>query len=350
MTCAWGIDVGMFEGNAYGYSLASRKLQWAAQDCGLLDPYSDIVLSFCHPDFFRPVPRKVNVLFTMYENPQLPQKFIDSMNTADAIIAPSQWCADVFREHTALPIYVVPLGVDTNEYIGVKRPRPYNRPFRWLWIGADNVRKGWIAVVECWMRYFLCRWDTELYVKTTITQQDIVGGLISDLPICVELGKGAKRQMGPNITVDYRNVSQLEMLKLYAAADGFLFPSMGEGFGLTLLEAMATALPCLAILKTGVTEFASRSNCFGIRHDEVDVAVEWPGRPDLSHTAKGYRADLHDMARQMGWMMNHWRKITETGMRAHRRAQQFTWDESAQKLGRVIETIGAAKDRRAAAV
>jgi glycosyltransferase involved in cell wall biosynthesis len=344
------MDAGTFEGNAYGYSLASRKLHWAAQDCGLISKDSDIVLSFCHPDVFESVPEKFNVLFTMYENAQLPPGFVSKMNLADAIIAPSQWCADVFRQFSNLPIYVVPLGIDPKEYIGVKRPRPRNRPFRWLWVGADNIRKGWVSVIEVWRRYFLTRWDTELYLKTTLTQGDIITSMLTDQPVCAVARQGVKRQMGPNITIDCRNVSQLEMLKLYAEADAFLFPTMGEGFGLTLLEAMATALPCLAVLHTGVTEFASRSTCFGIRYDECDVKVDYAEKPELSHVAIGYRADLHDMARQMGWMMNHWRKITETGLRAHRRARQFTWDESAQKLGRVLETIGAAKDRRAAAV
>jgi glycosyltransferase involved in cell wall biosynthesis len=345
--CRWGIDVGRYEGNSYGYSLSNTRLMEAAEKRGMLNRRADIIVSLCHPEFFQRQPDKINVLFTMYESETLPPGMTIPMNRADAIIVPSQWCADVFRRYTQLPIYVVPLGVDTTEYIGVKRPRPYNKPFRWLWVGADNLRKGWVAVVETWRRYFLPRWDTELYLKTTITKEDIRSAILKEEPICAVGGQGVMRQMGPNITMDSRNISQLEMMKLYAAADGFLFPTMGEGFGLTLLEAMATALPCLAVLKSGVMEFASRSTCFGIRYDEVEMDVAWVAKPELSHKTIGYRADLHDMARQMDWMMKHHRKITETGMRAYRRAQGFTWDESARKLERVLETI--AMDRPATA-
>src|SRR5262252_3935466 len=107
-TCAWVIDVGAFVGNAYGYSLANRRLYTSSVDCGLIDPNSNIVVWFCHPDLFEPVEGKVNVLFTMYENRPLGESFVKMMNRADALIVPSQWCADLFREHSTLPIYVVP--------------------------------------------------------------------------------------------------------------------------------------------------------------------------------------------------------------------------------------------------
>jgi glycosyltransferase involved in cell wall biosynthesis len=50
--------------------------------------------------------------------------------------------------------------------------------------------------------------------------------------------------------------SELEMAALYRASQGLIFPSLYEGFGLPLLEAMALGVPVLASNTTCIPEVA----------------------------------------------------------------------------------------------
>jgi len=51
-----------------------------------------------------------------------------------------------------------------------------------------------------------------------------------------------------------------ELSEIYASADCFAFPSATETFGNVVLEAMASAIPVVAVAKGGVTDFLSHNN------------------------------------------------------------------------------------------
>jgi glycosyltransferase involved in cell wall biosynthesis len=72
----------------------------------------------------------------------------------------------------------------------------------------------------------------------------IAGGAVPGL---ADAGGGAgARYLG--------RVSDSELRALYAAADGFLFPSLHEGFGIPPLEAMALGVPVLAARRAAMPE------------------------------------------------------------------------------------------------
>ena len=126
------------------------------------------------------------------------------MNRADAIIVPSQWCADVLRRYTQLPIYVVPLGVDTTEYIGSSARVPTTSRSAGCGSGPTICARVGLLSWKHGGAHFLPRWDTELYLKTTITKEDIRSAILKEELDCAVGGQGVMRQMGPNITMDSR--------------------------------------------------------------------------------------------------------------------------------------------------
>jgi hypothetical protein len=211
-------------------------------------------------------------------------------------------------------VATVPLGLDPAQFPLVQRRRP-GRPFRWLWVGAHNLRKGWVEVGEAWKRGFLHRHDCELYLKTTDRQNQ-------------------QTWRTGNITSDTRVLSGAELVDLYASADGFVFPSMGEGFGLTLLEAMASGLPCVTTLYGGATEYADPSVCLGVRYDSCIMSVHAEGCDPIVEPA--VRADVPDLIEKMRWIMEHPDRARRMGQRARDRALTYSWDAAAQRLVEVL--------------
>jgi len=203
------------------------------------------------------------------------------------------------------------------------------------------MRKGWKEVLEAW-KYrgvdgrtpsFLDDPRCELYMKTT-----------DERPI---LHKSA------NVIVDSRRIMDSELVGLYADADGFVFPSMGDGFGLGALESMATALPLVTCVHTGIADFADASVCRPVKFKPVKVMVIIP--PTLKelgledHPTTAHEADIKDLVKQMRWVMDHWVKSRDMAIRGFKRARKFSWEAAGREMINVLEQIesGNVQDARA---
>lgn len=108
-------------------------------------------------------------------------------------------------------------------------------------------------------------------------------------------------------------VSDEDMPSAYSAADAFVFPSLGEGFGIPLIEAMACGTPVVASNVSCIPEVAGEAAVYCNPEEPMDIAqaMKLILQPDL-------RASLKKMGLD--------------------RAKMFTW------LGTAIETEAAYKD------
>jgi glycosyltransferase involved in cell wall biosynthesis len=102
---------------------------------------------------------------------------------------------------------------------------------------------------------------------------------------------------------------------LYSGATAFVYPSLYEGFGLPVLEAMACGTAVITSNTSSLPEVAG------------DAAVY----VDPSRTESLVQA-LLDVARRPAWRR-------ELGERGLRRAQRFSWDDTARKTLAVYEAV-----------
>lgn len=106
-----------------------------------------------------------------------------------------------------------------------------------------------------------------------------------------------------------------KLIDLYHAADAFLFPSLYEGFGLPVLEAMACGVPVIANNNSSIPEVAG------------DAAILVPDN-DIQEWTAAIKALLS--SRELA------NKLRVTG---RARAQQFTWRDTAEKTIAVYDTL-----------
>ncbi len=113
------------------------------------------------------------------------------------------------------------------------------------------------------------------------------------------------------------HVDEPTLAALYQSASVLAFPSLYEGFGLPLLEAMAAGLPALIGKSGALPELADGA--------AVEVDPE-----DVESIAAGLEKLLSDPALR--------KKLADAG---RRRAAAFTWDKAAASTLEVLRRIGA---------
>jgi hypothetical protein len=108
-----------------------------------------------------------------------------------------------------------------------------------------------------------------------------VDAWISDLA----LKRGKTRAELPRVVVIQRDASRHEMRRLYAAADCFVLPTRGEGWGLPAFEAMTMALPTIVTNCAGPSAFASGRSAYPLKvegaHPDAKVRCAPPPLPPL---------------------------------------------------------------------
>jgi glycosyltransferase involved in cell wall biosynthesis len=323
ITLMWGVDIKEGIGNQYGYYIHNKKLREAVGKKVKLQHnagtrITDVVF-ITSPEYFKNKIEDVNTwLFTMFEGTTIPDVYYKQMNKADYLLAPSNWVKSIFNKYFPdEKTFVVNHGVD-KEFRYKKRKLPVHRPFRFLWVGAPNPRKGYEEVIAVWQKVFRKIRQVELYVKTTLVNR-------------IER-KG-------NVILDGRKISETALIKLYHSAHCFLFPTRGEGFGLTLAEAMRTGLPCIATNYSGHLDFFDDTVGYPIDYKIGEGKVTFIGENREERTEIAY-PDPIQLAETMMDVINNYREALSIGKKANERMKNFTWFKSAKTLLNHIQGVG----------
>ena len=272
----WGTNIKQLKaGNQFGYYIHNTKLKKACEKrmtlCSDEKKASDI-LYIMSPEYFTKRPEGlITWLFTMFEGTTIPKKYEERMVDADCLLAPSTWVAELFRQYFPdKSIFTINHGVD-KQFKFKKRHFPTGRPFRFLWVGAPNPRKGFEEVIVVWRELFERHRELELYIKTTGPEKWSMNG---------------KVERKSNVILDGRRLSDKQLIKLYHSSHCFLFPTRGEGFGLTLAEAMRTGLPCISTYYSGLTDFFNSQVGYTIDYKMGKGVVTFIGEQLKEETGK----------------------------------------------------------------
>lgn len=121
----------------------------------------------------------------------------------------------------------------------------------------------------------------------------------------------------PSRVVRLSGLTQPQLIALYRGADLFVFPSLYEGFGLPVLEAMAVGTPVVTTRMGSIPEVGGRN-------------VLYADPPKSEQIAIHILEILHwEESRRSRWLES-----------ARKRAGTFSWTETAQKTMKVLQEAG----------
>lgn len=336
----WAVSAtGREIGNCLGYGTSNVLWRKALEAIDRIDDGAAVAVHYGHPSLFVPIAGKLNILATMFENPHdktaIQRAWQPAFEFTDAIVVPSRFCEEMFRAYTDKPIYVCPLGVETDLF--TYRPRRWDRKheaFVWGYVGAPNARK-YTGLCEVWEAYLSRRGDCRLYIKTTGVDRGALDGIFLAHPRVREVEQDLF--VGPGVIVDSRSLRRERMPEIYHGMHAMLFLHQGEGFGLTGLEAMATGLPVVMTGYSGVLEYARHENAYLVPWKTQDLECLDPS--GQTYTVKANLPDPIWTLSQVHDVMTDYRRAAWRGARASRDAQRFTWHRAALRLCDIVDEL-----------
>jgi len=256
------------------------------------------VAFLAHPEVFPPVWR------LMYR-----AGLRAAVRRADALIAPSRHTAEDLVRRTKVPpdrVHVVPLapypsasGPSVDEVLSrFKIRQPYV-----LFAGTLEPRKNLVRLVRAYRR---------------MAGRGSAHGLVLAGPIGWQPQPLMREvaQDGPGDVLMVGKVSPTDLDALYRGADAFAYPSLYEGFGLPVLEAMARGVPCVVSTSSSLPEVAGEA---ALPVDPLSVGA-------LAEAMERVTSDpgLATRLRQAGL----------------ERAARFSWDQTARRTLDVYKSLG----------
>jgi len=197
------------------------------------------------------------------------QRFLEE---ADGIVAVSHYTAQQLLERFVLDkekIRIIHHGIDIDEWAAsegesLERTKAsFNLPADFLlFVGAHEPRKN----IPCLLKALRVVHDR--YGKIPLVLVGRMGLDSAKIEKNIqELGLDSWVRM-----VGY--VNKAELKHIYKLASVFVFPSLVEGFGIPLLEAMACDLPIVASRSSAIPEVAQDASVYIDPQDPVDLATK----------------------------------------------------------------------------
>ncbi len=326
---------------SYGFHSHSKGIREALARAGVLTSKksgADVALWVGPPDLFRPTMGLPNVAFVAIEGDRLPAIEAVPLARANLVLVPCEHNRRILERHYK-NVQTVPLGIDPARFPFVERQHPAdNEPFRFLYVGNLHPSKGVPVIFEAfrqWVSSGKCPQNVEVYIKTATESTRNGRPFQGQAFFTVKNGQlvDAETRTIPGLVIDNRNLSSPELADVYAGAAAYVQPTWGEGWGLSLTEAMATGLPCIYTGWSAPLDYADKRTGFPMRYRLEPL----PWKP----STKGARVDPRVLVREMHRVYYRYPRAIERGRRAselmHR---EFTWDMAASKLVKVLEEQG----------
>lgn len=228
----------------------------------------------------------------------------DRWKQLDHVITISEHSRRDLLDHTPLrpdQVSVTPLGLDADRFRPASE-RPEGRPYVFCVAGADPT-KNVGSLVEAFAKLpEALRRDYELVLAGDVCRRADIRAAIERLQI------GAKTKL-------VGQVSDAELARYYQQATVFVFPSLYEGFGLPVLEAMGCGCPVICSNASSLPEVAGDAAVLVDPRDSDQLAME------LTRVLAS--SSLRD----------------ELQARGSARAGQFSWDRTAAETVAVYRRL-----------
>jgi glycosyltransferase involved in cell wall biosynthesis/tetratricopeptide (TPR) repeat protein len=300
------------------------------------------------PDFSRPEHGAL-VLFQPWEFGSVPAAWVEPMNDAvDEIWVPSEYVRDCYVRSGVSPekVVVVPLGVDPIRYSPNTPPTELgvSQTFKFLFVGGMLPRKGADLLLDVYLSTFGPDDDVCLVIKDfgVATHYRGQGLGARALQLQNDAGLAPLHYIGHDLT-------PAALAGLYTACDCLVHPYRGEGYGLPVVEAMASGLPVIVPRHGACLDYCSDDTALLVDASETTQRDWQVGGLATAGPPFWAEIDPQAMAAAMRQVVDRPADARALGRRAAAHvASQHSWDLAVATAGERLERFGPRGSRAAA--
>ncbi|KAL4367426.1 hypothetical protein GQ457_05G032690 [Hibiscus cannabinus] len=237
---------------------------------------------------------------TMFETDRLNSEHVKRCNRMDSVWVPTEFHVSTFVQsgvdQSKVVKVVQPIDVrffDPSKYgpldiaaagnpvLGAEKPNSSpGKEFVFLSVFKWEFRKGWDVLLEAYLKEFSKDDGVALYLLTNPYHSS------SDFDNkIVEFVEGSDIEKPVNgwapVYVIDTHIAQTDLPRLYKAADAFVLPTRGEGWGRPVVEAMAMSLPVITTNWSGPTEYMTTANSYPLQVERMSEVTEGPFKGHL---------------------------------------------------------------------
>ena len=285
-----------------------------------------------YPQFWHEGQGRLIGLF-LHEGTRLYPEWANQMNMMERMIVPSNATKNLFKwNNVEVPIHVIPYGTNPEIYKPIEAEKQEEFLFLSInsWTGEVGDRKGTDILIKAFDEEFKPEEKVKLILKigtfwTKISLEHYVSKIQEILG-----------HTNDNILINNSYVPEEELASYYQKADCFVSPTRGEGFGLTILNAMASGLPIIVTYdkNSGHMDFTGKL-------DSV-LYIDAPkmAQADLKFYVQGNMQpipDLESLKKQMRYAFNNRVALREKAIyNSDYIRREWSWEKSAIKLMGVL--------------
>lgn len=191
-----------------------------------------------------------NVSRSMFETDRIPFSWLPSLSLMDEIWVPTQFNVESFAYSGVSEDKLRILGgtldfdfydPDRSDLEPLSVPGVPEGSFVFLSNFDFSERKGWQCLLTAWEQAFAPHDPVCLVLKTASLSSSA-----SEIEERIGAFWGSRKDAAAPVVVLNEMLERKEMAELYKAADAFVLPSRGEGWGRPYMEALAMGLPTIA--------------------------------------------------------------------------------------------------------
>lgn len=195
-----------------------------------------------------------------------------------------------------------PYGVDLDDFhlkdYHVPKPRNTIAPINFIYVGGVKQLKGIYYLLEAFCK-----------VPEEIAHLTVVGAYSKDTS---EIFSKYKKHVCFTGQVMHR-----EVIHLLHSSDVFVFPSLGDSFSLSAMEAAACGLPLIVSENTGMSDYMQN----GV--EGIIVRTQ----------------SIDDIVQAINWFVDHSEVIPQMGKAARRMAESLSWQHYSNTIEQILEFI-----------